>query len=68
MFDPWKHTLYPVFEVVYFGNFGDFNSVNLVPELIWRACEDFQLKTAFVWGLTNDGENYGAEFMASFRF
>ncbi|MFO7665784.1 MAG: hypothetical protein R6V76_04130 [Desulfobacterales bacterium] len=68
VFDPWKHTLYPAFELVYFGNFSDFNSVNLVPELIWRACDGFQIKTAFVWGLTNDGEDYGAEAMASFRF
>jgi hypothetical protein len=63
VFDPWKHTLYPAFEVVSFGNFSDFNSVNPVPELIWRACEGFQLKTAFACGLTNDGEDYGAEFM-----
>jgi len=68
IYHPWQCPLYPVAELVYQGDFSDYNSVLLVPELIWAACRNFELKAGVPIGLTSDGESFGGRFQATLRF
>jgi hypothetical protein len=65
---PWEVPLYPVGELVYQGNFGDYHSVLAVPEIIWAACRNFELKAAVPIGLTGEGESFGGRLQATLRF
>jgi hypothetical protein len=60
--------VYPVAELAYQTSFGSYNAVQVVPELIWAACRNFELKAGAPIGMTGDGESYGGRFQATFRF
>jgi hypothetical protein len=68
IYHPWACPVYPVAELVYNGNFSDYNSVLFVPEVIWAACRNFELKAGMTVGLTGDGESIGTRFQATVRF
>jgi hypothetical protein len=68
IYHPWQFPIYPVGELVYQGNFGDYHSVLAVPEVIWAACRNFELKAGAPIGLTSDGESFGGRFQATLRF
>ena len=68
IYHPWKCPVYPVAELVYQTSFGSYNSIEFVPELIWAACRNFELKAGVPIGLTDDGESFGGRFQATLRF
>jgi hypothetical protein len=68
IYHPWKCPLYPVAELSYQTTFGDYHAVQLVPEVIWAACRNFELKAGAPIGLTGDGESFGGRFQATVRF
>jgi hypothetical protein len=39
-----------------------------VPEAIWAACRNFELKVGVPIGLTGDGESIGGRLQATLRF
>lgn len=68
IYHPWKCPVFPVAELVYQGDFTDYNSVLLVPEVIIGVCKNFELKAGAPIGLTSDGESFGGRFQATARF
>lgn len=68
IYHPWTCPVYPVGELVYQGNFGDYHSVLVVPEIIWAVCRNFELKAGVPIGLTSEGESLGGRFQATLRF
>jgi hypothetical protein len=68
IYHPWKFPVYPVAELVYQGDFSDYNSALFVPEAIWGVCRNFELKVGLPIGITSDGESFGARFQATTRF
>ena len=68
VFNVFNNTVYPVVELIYEGDFGNYNSLLLAPEVIWPLCENFELKAGVTIGLTGDGESLGARFQAVVRF
>jgi hypothetical protein len=68
VFNPFHHTVYPVLELVYAGDFGGYNSILVVPEIIWPINTHFELKGGVTIGLTSDGESVGARVQAVVRF
>jgi hypothetical protein len=65
---PWSAPVYPVGELVYQTTFFDYNSVQVVPEIIWAVCRNFELKAGAPIGLTSEGQDYGGRFQATVRF
>jgi len=65
---PWSAPVYPVAELVYQTTFFEYNAVQLVPEVIWAVCRNFELKAGAPLGLTSDGQDYGGRFQATVRF
>jgi len=55
-------------ELVYAGDFGGYNSILVLPELIWPINTHFELKGGVTIGLTSDGESVGARLQAVVRF
>ena len=68
VFNPWDNKIVPVLELAYTGDFGKYNSVLLVPEIIWPVSKHFELKAGGTFGLTSDGERIGARVQAVVRF
>ena len=68
VFNPWDNKLVPVLEVLYSGDFGKYNSVTVVPEIIWPINKHFELKAGATFGLTSNGERVGARVQAVLRF
>lgn len=68
VFHPWNNNLYPVLEVVYNGDGGNYNSVLVAPELIWAVNSHLELKAAVPFSLTTDGESIGVRVQATARF
>jgi len=68
IYHPWKCPIFPVAEIVYQTTFFDYNSVLVVPEVIWAVCPNFELKAGAPIGLTSDGESFGGRFQATARF
>ena len=68
VFNPWNNRLVPVLELLYTGDFGKYNSVTVVPEIIWPVSKHFELKAGGTFGLTSDGERIGARVQAVVRF
>jgi hypothetical protein len=59
---PWEARVYPTLELVYSTDFGDYNSVMFVPQVIVPVCSNFEFKIGVTVGATGDGEDYGARF------
>jgi len=68
VFHPWEARVYPTLELVYNTDFGSYNAVTVVPEVIIPVCRNFEFKLAGVFGLTTDGEQFGGRFEGVFRF
>jgi hypothetical protein len=68
IYHPWKAPIFPVLELVYQGDFTDYNSLLLVPEVIIATCRNFELKVGGEFGLTSDGENVGGRLQGTLRF
>lgn len=68
VFNPWDNKLVPVLELIYTGDFGKYNSVLVVPEVIWPISRHFELKAGGTFGLTSNGERVGARVQAVLRF
>ena len=68
VFNPWDSKLVPVVELLYTGDFGKYNSVMVVPEVIWPINKHFELKAGGTFGLTSNGERIGARVQAVVRF
>jgi hypothetical protein len=68
VFNPFHHTVYPVLELAYAGDFSGYNSVTVMPEIIWPINTHFELKAGATLGLTSDGERVGARVQAVARF
>jgi hypothetical protein len=68
VFHPWEARIYPTLELVYNTDFSHYNAVTLTPEVIVPVCRNFECKVGFSFGLTGDGEKYGATFEGVFRF
>jgi hypothetical protein len=68
VFNPWKSSLFPVLEIAFTGDFENYNSVLVVPELIWVVNSHFELKAAVPFSVTTDGESIGARVQAMVRF
>jgi hypothetical protein len=68
IYHPWKCPVFPVAELVYQGDFTDYNSLLFVPEVIFGICKNFELKAGAPIGLTGDGESFGGRFQATARF
>ena len=68
VFNPFHHTVYPVLELIYAGDFGGYNSILVVPEIIWPLNSHFELKAGVTIGLTSDGERVGARVQGVVRF
>lgn len=65
---PWSAPVYPVAELIYQTTFFEYNAVQVVPEVIWAVCQNFELKAGAPLGLTSDGQDYGGRFQATVRF
>jgi hypothetical protein len=68
IYHPWKAPVFPVAELVYQGNFSDYNSLMFVPEAVWAISSHFELKAGIPVGLTSDGQSFGGTFQATVRF
>jgi hypothetical protein len=68
IFNPFEGKLYPVLEVAYGGDFNRYNSILVVPEVIWPISRHFELKVGATFGLTSDGERIGARVQSVVRF
>jgi hypothetical protein len=68
VFDPWKSHVFPVLEVAFTGDFGNYNSVLVVPEVIWAVNTHLELKAAVPFSVTTDGESVGVRVQAVARF
>lgn len=68
VFNVFNDTVYPAVELIYEGDFSNYNSLLLAPQVIWPLCENFELKAGVTIGLTGDGESLGARFQAVVRF
>jgi len=68
IYHPWKVPVFPVAELVYQGNFSGYNSLQIVPEVIWAINTHFELKAAVPIGLTSDGQSLGGTFQGTVRF
>lgn len=68
VFNPFHRTVYPVLELAYAGDFGGYDSILIIPELIWPIHTHFELKAGATIGLTSDGEQVGARVQAVVRF
>jgi hypothetical protein len=68
VFDPWKSSIFPVLEVAFTGDFGNYNSVLVVPEIIWAVNTHLELKAAVPFSVTTDGESIGVRVQAVARF
>lgn len=68
VFNPWNSKVFPVLELAYTGDLDQYNSILLVPEVIWALNSHFELKTAVPVGLTDDGGRVGFRLQATVRF
>jgi len=58
--------LKPALELTYRGNFGDYNNLAIVPELIY-SFDAVDLKLGIPVGLTNDADDYGVTLGFTYR-
>ncbi|MGB5648997.1 MAG: hypothetical protein WBM59_02870 [Sedimenticolaceae bacterium] len=58
--------LKPALELIYRGNFGDYNNLAVVPELIYSFSE-VDLKLGIPVGLTSDADDYGVTLGFTYR-
>lgn len=68
VFQPWGGKLYPVLELTYLGDFGNFNVISLHPELIYPITDQVQLKAAVPIGLGGDGSQIGVSGQLGWTF
>lgn len=68
VFNPWHSTVFPVLEIAYTGDGDQYNSVLVVPEIIWAVNKHLELKAAIPLGITDDGERVGFRVQATMRF
>lgn len=68
VFKPWNRYMQPVLELSYLGGFDDYNSVSLMPELIFPVAETVSVKLGGILGLTNDGNQGGVMGEVSVTF
>lgn len=68
IYHPWKAPIFPMVELVYQGDFIDYNSLLIVPEVVLATCKNFEVKVAGEFGLTSDGENVGGRVQGTLRF
>lgn len=68
VFNPWNSNVFPVLEVAFTGDLDQYNSVLVVPEVIWAVNQHLELKAGFPLGLSNDGERVGFRVQGVLRF
>lgn len=68
VFDPWKSNVFPVLEVAFTGDLHKYNSVLVVPEVIWAVNTHLELKAGVTIGLPDDGERIGFRVQGVVRF
>ena len=68
VFDPWKTNVFPVLEVAFTGDLHKYNSVIVVPEVIWAVNTHLELKAGITVGLPDDGERIGFRVQGVLRF
>ncbi len=68
VFDPWKANVFPVLEVAFTGDLHKYNSVLVVPEVIWAVNTHLELKAGVTLGLPDDGERIGFRVQGVLRF
>jgi len=68
IFKPWGQRLFPVLELTYLGNFGDYNAPTLMPELIYAFNSNWEAKAGVPIGLGGDGNQFGASAQLTYRF
>ena len=68
VFDPWKTNVFPVLEVAFTGDLHKYNSVIVVPEVIWAVNTHLELKAGITVGLPDDGERIGFRVQGVVRF
>lgn len=68
VYNPFDRWLYPVLELVYQGDLGSYNSLELAPEVIVPFCEHFEMKAGAGFALTSDGERWQARLQAVVRY
>ena len=68
VFDPWKSNIFPVLEIAFTGDLHKYNSVLIVPEIIWAVNTHLELKAAATIGACDDGERLGFRVQGVLRF
>lgn len=68
VFSPWGEYVQPVFEITYLGDFGNYNAIAMVPQLIFPLGKSLSLKLGGILGLTDDGNQSGAVGSLSYSF
>jgi len=68
VFNPWNSHVFPVLEVAFTGDLDHYNSVLVVPEVIWAVNTHLELKAGFPLGLSDDGERVGFRVQGVLRF
>ena len=68
VFDPWKANIFPVLEIAFTGDLHKYNSVLVVPEVIWAVNTHLELKAGVTLGLPDDGERIGFRVQGVLRF
>jgi len=68
IFEPWGGYVVPVLELTYLGDFSDYNSLSVMPELIFPLGDSVSFKLAGILGLTKDGSQAGATGSLSIDF
>ncbi len=68
VFNPWNSNVFPVLEIAYTGDFNSYNSILVVPEIIWAVNSHLEIKAAIPVGTSEDGERIGFRVQATMRF
>lgn len=63
--DAW---VYPVLEVVYQGEFSDYNNLQVVPQVIFSLCSHFDLNLGLSIGLLGDGPSFEGRAQMTLRY
>ena len=58
----------PVLEAIFEADFHDYTAFSLAPELIYTLTDSFDVKFAFPFRLTSDGQKYAADLELTYRF
>lgn len=58
----------PVLEAIFEADFEDYTAFSLAPELIYTLTNSFDVKFAFPFRLTSDGQKYAADLELTYRF